>query len=115
MLRVKYQQFGGSPKVQGIFRMYDETGFPISMSFDYLTEKGYEVDWVEAMCDALRQCVFKYDRLVAEIDMLLGENASGVKSMFTLFIMSFSGETIADKAQAMYEEMCSNEALVLSV
>ena len=102
MLRTK-QQSDGTMRVQGVFWMKDTNGFPVDMSYEICKENGMDVDWIEALCDALRNDIFKYDQLEREILMLEGkEKHEKIMRMFKLFIMDFEGATIADKASHMH-------------
>ena len=101
-LRLK-ELISGTLRLQGVFRMYDELGFPISMTFDIAKEKGWEIDWIEALADALRSDIFKYDLLLKEIEML-GEDVAVIKRMFPAFLMDCEGPTASDKAQHLYSK-----------
>ena len=101
-------QTNGIPKLQGVFRFKDECGFPISITHDVAKEKGWEIDWIEALLDATRQN--KFDSVYSEILMLVPEQAEGIKYLFGLFIMLSGtiGGTIKEKAEYLYAEMHNN-------
>ncbi len=104
VLRLK-SQINGVPKLQGVFRMRDQEGFPIDMSYELAKENGWEVDWVEALADAARQCVFKYNTLIEEIKMLEPDKLDGVKRIFVIGFMASKGETFIEKADCLYNRM----------
>ena len=104
VLRLK-SQTNGVPKLQGVFRMRDQEGFPVDMSYEIAKENGWEIDWVEALADAGRQCIFKYDALIEEIGMLEPDKLDGVKRMFALGFMSSGGETFTEQASSLYNRM----------
>jgi hypothetical protein len=103
-LRLK-SQTNGVPKLQGVFTMRDQEGFPIDMSYELAKENGWEVDWVEALADAARQCIFKYDALIEEIKMLEPDRLDIVKRIFALGFMSSEGETFSKQASNLYNRM----------
>ena len=103
-LRLK-SQVNGVSKLQGVFRMKDQEGFPIDMSYELAKENGWEVDWVEALADAARQCIFKYDALIEEIKMLEPDKLDGVKRIFAIGFMSSKGETFIEQANYLYNRM----------
>lgn len=98
-------QTNGTPRLQGVFRMRDEHGFPVDMAFEIAKENKWDIDWVEAMADALRQCVLKYDALVAEMKMLEPSRADAALFVFKSGIMGCEGETICDRAEHLYRKM----------
>jgi len=103
-LRLK-SQTNGVPKLQGVFTMRDQEGFPIDMSYELAKENGWEIDWVEALADAARQCIFKYDALIEEIKMLESDRLDIVKRIFALGFMSSDGETFSKQANCLYNRM----------
>lgn len=98
-------QINGLPKLQGVFTMRDQEGFPLDMAYEIAKERGWEVDWVEALADAARQCIFKYDALIEEIGMLEPEKLEAVKRIFACGLMSSEGATFCDKAKNLYRRM----------
>jgi hypothetical protein len=58
----------------GIFRFQDQNGFPIDASFDLCKEKGYEIDWLEAICDCWLNDSLKYDSFIRQANMLTNVN-----------------------------------------
>jgi hypothetical protein len=103
-LRLK-SQTNGVPKLQGVFTMRDQEGFPIDMSYELAKDNGWEVDWVEALADAARQCIFKYDALIEEIKILEPDKLDIVKRIFALGFMSSDGETFSKQASSLYNRM----------
>lgn len=88
-LRVK-RTINGGLRLQGVFRMQDQEGFPVDMSYEMAKEKGIEIDWVEALVDAGRQCIFKYDQLLAQIRLLIpAAQAEAAERMFSIAFMEF--------------------------
>jgi hypothetical protein len=98
-------QINGVPKLQGVFTMRDQEGFPLDMSYELAKERGWEVDWVEALADAARQCIFKYDALIEEISMLEPAKLESIKYIFASGLMSSEGSTFCDKAKDLYLRM----------
>jgi hypothetical protein len=98
-------QINGVPKLQGVFTMRDQEGFPLDMAYEIAKERGWVVDWVEALADAARQCIFKYDALIEEIGMLEPDKLEGVKRIFACGLMSSEGATFCDKAKDLYRRM----------
>lgn len=98
-------QINGVPKLQGVFTMRDTKGFPLDMAYELAKERGWEIDWVEAMADAARQCVLKYDALVDEIMMLEPHKVEAAKMVFASGIMSMDGATFQDRAENLYRKM----------
>lgn len=103
-LRCKLQ-INGVPRLQGVFTMYDQQGFPIDMSYEIARERGWDVDWVEALADAARQCVLKYDALVKEIGMLEPDKMGFVVQLFAMGLVASAGETFQKKADSLYQQM----------
>lgn len=103
-LRLK-PQINGVPKLQGVFTLRDQEGFPIDMAYEIAKERGWEVDWVEALSDALRQGIFKYDALIEEIRMLEPEKIEDVKRLLACGFMSSEGASFCDKAKNLYRRM----------
>src|SRR5690242_12721874 len=64
----------GKPLMAGLFRLKDEEGFPIDMSYEQCKEHGWHPDWAEALADAGSQGIEKYDALLQELGFLLGED-----------------------------------------
>lgn len=61
------------PLLAGIFRMKDEVGFPVDMSYEECKHQGLCPDWFEYLCDAGRQGDWKYDAAEQEMRMLVGD------------------------------------------
>lgn len=85
--------------------MRDQLGFPVDMSYELAKEKGWDVDWVEALADAARQCILKYDSLFEEIKMLEPHKSESAKTIFAHGLMSCEGETFCDKAQHLHSKI----------
>jgi hypothetical protein len=98
-------QINGVPKLQGVFTMRDQEGFPVDMSYEIAKERGWEVDWVEALADAARQSILKYDALIEEIRMLEPAKVESVQKIFACGLMSCEGKTFCDKAAHLYKRM----------
>lgn len=98
-------QINGVPKLQGVFTVRDQEGFPIDMAYEIAKERGWEVDWVEALADAARQCIFKYNALIEEIGMLEPEKLNAIKHLFACGLMTCEGATFCDKAKELYLKM----------
>jgi hypothetical protein len=98
-------QVNGTPKLQGVFTLRDQEGFPLDMAYEVTKERDWDVDWVEAMADAARQCVFKYKALVEEIAMLEPHKVEGLKMIFASGLMASEGATFCDKAKDLYRRM----------
>ena len=45
----------------GIFRMHDEHGYPVDCCFEEAKLRGYDIDWLEALCDCWLNDCLKYD------------------------------------------------------
>ena len=104
-LRLK-SQTTGVPKLQGVYRLKDEDGFPIDMSHELAQEQGAVVDWIEAMADAGRQCVFKFNGLLEEMRMLIGdEKTDQAERVFGMMLMPMPGEWFCDKASELHRRM----------
>lgn len=100
ILRAK-SQITGIPKLQGVFRMRDQEGFPVDVSYEIAKERGWEIDWIEALADAGRQCIFKFQSLLEEIAMLEGD-AEQAERVFGMILMAQEGETFCEKAATLY-------------
>lgn len=103
-------QINGVPKLQGVFRLRDQEGFPLDMSFEIARDRGWDIDWVEALADAARQCIFKFEALLEEIRMLEPEKVDIVQQIFAAGLMASEGETFCEKAQALYQRMHTDPA-----
>ena len=101
-LRLKTQA-DGTFRLQGVFRMRDQEGFPIDMSYEIAQDNGWDIDWIEALADASRQSLDKYDGLIEEIGMLEPERLPNIRKLFSYFLMSSEGETLDEKAANLYK------------
>ncbi len=63
----------GTPLMAGIFRIHDEIGFPVDMTYEICKEKKQCPDWLEYLADAGSQKQWKFDAAVKEMQMLIGE------------------------------------------
>ncbi len=100
-LRIKIYPTGVK-RLQGVFTMRDQEGFPLDMSYELAKERGWEIDWVEALADAARQSMPKYDALVKEIRMLEPEKADSSSALFYCGLMCNEGNTPQEKAANLY-------------
>ncbi len=102
-------QITGTLKLQGVYRLKDESGFPIDMSYELAKESGWCIDWVEALVDAGRQCVFKFDALLEEIEML--EPGIGEKAVWVIAseFIAYPGLTFCEVNQILYTRIWSNK------
>lgn len=103
-LRWKTQR-NGVPKLQGVFTLRDEQGFPVDMAYELARERGWEVDWLEALADAARQCVLKYLALLEEIRLLEPHKLAAVTTLFAAGLMACDGATFQDRAANLYRQM----------
>lgn len=101
-------QANGVPKMQGVYRMRDQEGFPLDIAYEIAKEKGGIVDWVEALTDAGRQSIDKYDALVEEIRMLEPHKVDAAVMIFTIGIMQCEGE-FTERSQSLYDRMHKQE------
>ena len=85
--------------------MRDQEGFPLDMAYEMAKEKGWDVDWVEALADAGRQSIHKFDALIEEISMLEPDRLSGIRMSFASGLMASAGDGFHEKAQALYQRM----------
>jgi hypothetical protein len=98
-------QINGVPKLQGVFTMRDQEGFPVDMSYEIAKERGWEVDWLEALADAARQGILKYDALLEEIRMLEPTKVDAAQNIFASGLMSCESATFCDKSAHLYKRM----------
>jgi hypothetical protein len=76
----------------GVFRMKDEVGFPLDMSYEIAKEKGWLIDWMEYLADAGRQKQPKIESCLREIGYLLGEDeAKKIGDRFVLWVKYLVG------------------------
>lgn len=54
----------------GVFRMKDQMGFPLDMSYEICKEKGMEIDYCELFCDAWLHDCNGFDSVCRELEML---------------------------------------------
>lgn len=76
----------GKPLMGGVFRMKDEHGFPLDCSRDVLKEKGWEIDYLELLCDAWLHDVDGFDSVCRELDMLDGSHVQQWKLYGAVFL-----------------------------
>lgn len=107
-------QINGTPKLQGVYRLKDESGFPIDMSFELAVESGWCVDWVEALVDAGRQCVFKFDALLEEIEMLDPGAAERAVRLIAGAFGAYPGGTFCTVCQSLYTRIWSDKPVLLT-
>ena len=93
---------------RGAFEFRDTIGFPYDMTYELCKEKGFEVDWLEALVKSLCNVadVFKYEQLLDEILLLEGkEKFDRIKNGLMFFIMGCEGDTLEEKARRAYAIM----------
>ena len=62
----------GAVFIGGIYRLKSEIGFPVDMSYEICKERGWHVDWNEALCYCWLHDLLGFDNFCAEMRMLLG-------------------------------------------
>jgi hypothetical protein len=85
--------------------MRDQEGFPVDMSYEIAKENEWDIDWVEALADAARNCILKYDALIDEISMLEPDKLEGIKHIFAVGLMTSDGDSFTEKASSLYNRM----------
>ena len=60
----------GTLMLGGVFQMQDRQGFPLEMSLMECQERGFAVDWLEALCDAWLNDPLKFDSFEREASAL---------------------------------------------
>lgn len=98
-------QVTGVPKLQGVYRLKDESGFPLDMSYELAKENGWEIGWVEAIADAARQSIPKMEALIAEIEMLEPGKGEAAQRIFASAFAGFKRGSFHETAQAIYEKI----------
>ena len=84
--------------IGGIWKMWEQEGFPIELAHILCRDKGCAVDWFEAMCDA--SITNNCPALMRQIDAILPEDA--IRKLKIGFMHAIkSGKT--------YEEMVSEK------
>lgn len=58
----------------GIFQMQDRVGFPLDASYEECKQRGYLIDWLEALCDCWLNDCLKFDSFVRQASSITGEN-----------------------------------------
>lgn len=95
----------GKPRLQGVFRLQDQEGFPVDMSYEEAKKNGIEIDWVEALVDAGRQGIEKYDSLCGQIALLIGDDQTrAVTRIFASAFMEFKPPV--DDGSYFFPETC---------
>jgi hypothetical protein len=69
----------------GIFRMQDTVGFPIDASFEECRQRGYAIDWLEALADCWLNDCLKFDSFVRQASTLTNQP---LEQMFTALGLS---------------------------
>jgi hypothetical protein len=100
-------QVTGRPKIQGVFRLKDEDGFPVDMSYELAKERGWDVDWVEALVDAGRSDVGKFDALLAEIELLEPGAGESAKRVVASAFSNHPTGAFYEVAQRIYDRIWS--------
>jgi hypothetical protein len=98
-------QTNGTPKVQGLFTLRDQEGFPLDMSYEICKENGWDVDWVDILADAARQCIFKFKAVVEEMEMLEPIKAKAAQDIFAIGLMQCHGDSFCEMAKNLYQSM----------
>lgn len=95
----------GIPLMAGIYRMKDEIGFPISVSYEMIKDNQWCPDWCEFLADAGRQKDWKLDDALHEMKMLVGEHLTA--EIFEKF--KFYGATIwtVNGKNQTFAEVCN--------
>ena len=96
--------------LQGVFALQDQEGFPVAMSFELAKERRWNIDWIEALADAARQSVKKFESLLAEINLLEPANIEAVQHVFRGGLMESAGATFCEKAESLYQYLRRKEA-----
>lgn len=99
------KQTNGVYKLQGIYTLKDTTGFPVEMSYLEARDRGMEIDWVEALADALRQGIEKFDAFAQEVRTLVPDQCPQIGRIFICGIMEQPGETLEEKGRSLWELM----------
>lgn len=76
----------GKLLIGGVFRMKDEYGFPLDCSRDVIKEKGWEIDYLELLCDAWLHDVDGFDSVCRELDMMDGSHVDQWKLYGAVFL-----------------------------
>lgn len=82
----------GKPLIGGIFRLKDECGFPMDMSYEITKEKGWHIDYLELLCDAWTRSNFSclgFDTMVRELELLGGSHVESWKKIMTVTVAKF--------------------------
>lgn len=100
-------QIDGRPKLQGLFRMADEIGFPVEISKETCEENGWDPDWVEALADAGRQPdPNKLFALWDDLKLIYQGYTEGTDMVFYSGLQRFGypdgGKTLREACDAMY-------------
>lgn len=79
----------GRPLIGGIFRMKDEIGFPLDMSFEICQEHNWRIDYLELLCDAWLKDCLGFDSVIKELDMLESSHVEEWKTVCTSTLNRF--------------------------
>jgi hypothetical protein len=52
----------------GIFKMHDQVGYPIDCCIEEAKERGFDIDWLEALCDCWLNDCLKFDSFCRQIE-----------------------------------------------
>jgi hypothetical protein len=70
----------------GVFRLKDQHGFPLDMSFEIAKENGFLIDYAELLSDAWFNDCLKFDFITRELDMLGGSHVEEWKQWAALWL-----------------------------
>jgi hypothetical protein len=80
----------GKMLIGGVFRMHDSVGFPLDCCFEESKLRGFDIDWLEALCDCWLNDCAKYDSFCRQasncaridLDELFKRSGAMVANMF---------------------------------
>jgi len=73
----------------GAYKLKDEHGIPVDLTYEYFKERGISIDWMEALAEALYQDVTKMDSLLKEIKLLLPSDFDLIYTKFKILFMHY--------------------------
>jgi hypothetical protein len=94
----------GDLLVGGLFKFKDELGFPLDVSLDVIKDyPNTKVDWCEYLADAGRQLDWKFESVLDEIRLLLGENT---EKIIIVSFMALGNRIMRDNSDLTFVEVC---------